>query len=66
MTDVKSNSSFVELLKEGQALYEQEKYKEAIKIFKLILLMVKNVESSNLASLYIRLANAYYKFKALL
>ena len=63
MADVKNNSSFVELLKEGQTLYEQEKYKEAIKIFKLILLMVKNVDSTNLASLYIRLANAYYKLE---
>lgn len=61
MAENKEKSSFQELMDEGQSLYDKELYKEAIKTYKIALIMAKKIDKTSLASLYIRLANTYYK-----
>lgn len=63
MTEAKTKSSFQELMDEGESLNNKGLYKEAIKVYKLALLMSKNIEKYQLAGLYIRLANIYYKLE---
>lgn len=52
---------FKQLLEEGQALYDEKKYIEAIKVYKTAFVMFKNLDKHSLGILYIKLANAYYK-----
>lgn len=57
-------NKYKELIDEGQRLYNQKEYKEAIKRYKLAYMMYKKqIEKSELSSLYIRLANAYYSLE---
>ena len=63
MAEDKEKNSFQELMDEGQSLYDKELYKEAIKTYKIALIMAKKFEKASLASLYIRLANTYYKIE---
>ena len=58
-----NKTSLKELLDEGQALFDKNQNKEAIKVYKTALVMAKRIDNSTLASLYIRLANAYYKLE---
>ncbi len=61
MANETQNTSFQELMAEGQALYEKNQIIESVKVFKTALVMLKNREDINYANLCIRLANAYYK-----
>lgn len=61
MVENKERNSFQELMAEGQALYDKEQYKDAIKTYKIALIMSKKIDKKLLSSLYIRLANIYYK-----
>ncbi len=61
MSQTKEKTSFQELIDEGQILNNKGLYKEAIKTYKIALLMAKNFDDTTLASLYIKLANLYYK-----
>ncbi len=54
-------TSFQELMNEAQKFYDKGLYKEEIKAYKTILIMNKNLDKLKLNSLYIKLANAYYK-----
>lgn len=61
MAEEKKTLSFQDFLDRGQALFDQKKYVETIKLYKIALVMYgKELEQYNLAGLYIRLANAYY------
>ncbi len=60
MNTDKISSSYEDLVKEGKELFENKQYKEAIKVYKIALLMAKKLDSVTLASMYIRLANSYY------
>lgn len=61
MTSDNNTFSLKKIFDEGQKLNDEKKYVEAIKLYKLALVMQgKNIEKYNLAALYIRLANAYY------
>ena len=62
MTEVKK-TTLKELLEEGQVLSDKNQHKEAIKVYKTAILMAKKIDNATLASLYIRLANAYYKIE---
>ena len=63
MANEEKKTSFQELMDEGQALYEKNEIVEAIKIYKIALIMSKKLDSNSIAGLYIRLANAYYKLE---
>ncbi len=63
MTKESIKKSFQELLKNGQALYDKSDFKGAIKLYKTALVMSKEVDSTLLSSVYIKLANAYYKLE---
>lgn len=53
--------TYKELMEKGQAFSNEKNYKEAIKQYKLAKIMyAKTLDSISLASLYIRMANAYY------
>ena len=52
-----------QLLEEGQALYDEKKYIEAIKVYKTAFVMFKNLDKQSFGILYIKLANAYYKLE---
>lgn len=53
--------SFQNFMDLGQKLYNEKKYIEAVKLYKIAAIMYgEKLESYNLAALYIRLANAYY------
>lgn len=61
MVQEQSNVSYKELMDKGQELFKEQKYKEAIEVYKLIKVMYGSTLSENsLAALYIRFANAYY------
>ena len=61
MSDEQKIVSFQDFLDKGQVLCDEKKYVEAIKLYKIALVMYeKNLEKHNLAALYIRLANTYY------
>lgn len=62
MTEVKK-TSLKELLEEGQALADKGQHKEAIQLYKTAIVMAKKLDSSTLGSLYIRIANSYYKLE---
>lgn len=53
-------NDYQKLLDEGQSYSDKGDYKEAIKIYKTALVVYKKIDSITLASLYIRIANAYY------
>jgi predicted O-linked N-acetylglucosamine transferase (SPINDLY family) len=61
VTSDKQKTSIQELMDAGQALYDKNEFVEAIKLYKTALIMKKNLENNILGSLYIKLANAYYK-----
>lgn len=61
MSESAKKTSFQELIDEGDKLAKGGQHKEAIKIFKLALIMSKNLEKNDIAGLHIRLANAYHK-----
>ena len=63
MTKESVKKSFQELLKNGQALYDKSDFKGAIKLYKTALVMSKDVDSTLLSSVYVKLANAYYKIE---
>lgn len=63
MSETKDKSSYQELVEEGEELNNKGLYKEAIKTYKTAMLMASKIERVQLASLYIRLANAYYKIE---
>lgn len=50
-----------QLLDKSLTLYNQGKYIESIKICKTAFVMFKNLDKQSIGSLYIRLANSYYK-----
>lgn len=61
MVEETQKNAFNKLLDEGQALYNEKKYKAAIKQYKIALIMYgKKLTSFQAGTLYIRLANAYY------
>lgn len=60
MTEAKK-TSIKEIFEEGQALFDKNLFKEAIQVYKTALVMSKKIDNSSLGSLYIRIANAYYK-----
>ena len=60
-TDVKT--SFNELSEEGDKLAKEGQHREAVKTFKLALIMSKNINKTDIAGLYIRIANAYHKLE---
>ena len=62
MAEVKK-TSLKDLLAEGQELSDKGLHKEAIQLYKTAIVMAKKIDSSTLASLYIRIANAYYKLE---
>lgn len=62
MTETKK-TSIKEIFEEGQALFDKGLYKEAIQVYKTALIMSKKIDNSFLGSLYIRIANAYYKLE---
>ncbi len=61
MANNDKKTSLQELIETGKKYSEQGQYKEEIKAYKTALLMTKDISASTLASLYVRLANAYYK-----
>ena len=63
MGESAKKTSFQELIEEGDKLAKSGQHKEAIKIFKLALIMSKNLEKNDIAGLHIRLANAYHKIE---
>lgn len=63
MTENSIKTSYQELIDEGEELNNKGLYKEAIKIYKTAMVMASKIEKVQLASLYIRLANAYYKIE---
>ena len=57
------NNSFNELMEQGKNLFNEGKYIEAIKLYKLAYIMkVNKISNSDLGNLYIRLGNAYYSY----
>ncbi len=54
---------FQELIDKGQRFYEQGNYIEAIKLYKTAFIMNNKIDDISRGSLYIRLANAYYKLE---
>ena len=61
MTQEEKTVSFQDFLDKGQAFFDEKKYIEAIKLYKIALVMYgKNLEKHSLAGLYIRIANSYY------
>ena len=63
MANEEKKTSFQELMDEGLALYEKNEIVEAIKVYKIALIMSKKLDPNSIAGLYIRLANAYYKLE---
>ncbi len=61
MVEEQSNVSYKELMDKGQELFKEQKYKEAIEVYKLIKVMYgATLNKNSLSALYIRFANAYY------
>lgn len=60
----KTNSILIkDLLDEGQKYYEQENFDEAIKTYQIALVMNKDMDKINLGTIYIKMANAYYRLE---
>ena len=60
---MEEKSAFLQLMDEGQALYDAGQYNEAIKLYKTAFVMEKELDKQQLGTLYIKLANAYYKLE---
>lgn len=57
------NNSFKEIMDKGQKFFDEGNYKEAIKTYKLALVMKgTKMDSAALGTLYIKLGNAYYSY----
>ncbi len=64
MTEQNKNISFNKLMEVSAALFKNKEYKESIKACKIAQLMYsKTLDNTALATLYIRLANAYYSLE---
>lgn len=61
MENTDKKETVAELIEKGKQLGAKELYKEEIKAYKTALLMSKKIDTPTLATLYIKLANAYYK-----
>lgn len=63
MTEQKKKTSYEELMEESERYNNQGLYKETVKTCKIALVMSKSLTKAQLTSLYIRIANAYYKLE---